>query len=60
MMAVPMIPMFTIKLDTMPYDKLRMMEAWGHWNIPNWQQRRWIGQLWGSVALRELEAFFED
>jgi len=32
----------------MPYDQLRLLDAWEAWDIPITQQREWITQLWGT------------
>ncbi len=42
------VPLFTIKLDCMPYDQLRLLDAWEAWEIPWEQQREWVIQLFGN------------
>lgn len=54
------VPLFTIKLDCMPYDQLRLLDAWEAWEIPLEQQREWVIQLFGNQYVNDMEEFLSN
>ncbi len=54
------VPLFTIKLDCMPYDQLRLLDAWEAWEIPLEQQREWVIQLFGNQYVHDMEEFLSN
>jgi len=54
------VPLFTIKLDCMPYDQLRLLDAWEAWEIPLEQQRDWVIQLFGNQYVHDMEEFLTN
>lgn len=54
------IPLFTIKLDCMPYDQLRLLDAWEAWEVPLEQQREWVIQLFGNQYVHDMEEFLSN
>lgn len=52
------VPLFIIKLDCMPHDQLRLLDAWKAWEIPLEKQREWAIQLFGSQYVQEIEDLF--
>lgn len=51
------VPLFTIKLDCMPYDQLRLLDAWEAWGVPLEKQREWVIQLFGNQYIHDMEDF---
>jgi hypothetical protein len=54
------VPLFTIKLDCMPYDQLRLLDAWEAWDVPLEQQREWVIQLFGNQYVHDMEEFLSN
>ena len=54
------VPLFTIKLDCMPYDQLRLLDAWEAWEVPLEQQREWVIQLFGNQYVHDMEEFLSN
>ncbi len=49
------VPFLTVKMDCMPYDQLRLLDAWEAWGIPLDQQWEWIRQLFGPACMNDME-----
>ncbi len=44
----------------MPYDQLRLLDAWEAWEVPLERQREWVIQLFGNQYVHDMEEFLSN